>query len=72
MNVFSCHFRGARVWVTYDGGPGDEVIWIANVMLDGHAQSVDGAIAARSMHIQAEITRAVFRALEWVSRAGHR
>ena len=71
MNVFSCHFRGARVRVTYDGGFGDEVIWIANVMLDGHAQSVDGAVAVQSMHTQAEITRAVIRALEWVSRAGH-
>lgn len=70
MNVFSCHFRGSRVCVTYEGGLGDEVIWIANVMLDGRAQSVDGAVAVKSRHTQAEITRAVFRALEWVSRVG--
>lgn len=72
MHVFCCHFRGARVCVTYDGGLGDEVIWIANVMLDGHAQSVDGALAVQSMRVQAEITRAVFRALEWVSGASCR
>ncbi|WP_165418472.1 hypothetical protein [Dyella amyloliquefaciens] len=72
MNVFSCHFRGARVSVIYDGDLGGEIFWIANVILDGHAQSIDGAFSVQSTHIQADITRAVIRGLEWVSGRGGR
>ncbi len=67
--MFSCDFRGCTVCVTYDGSLDDEVIWIANVMLDGQARSIDGTIAARSRHVQADVSGAVIRGLEWVCGA---
>lgn len=57
--------------ITYDGSLGDEVIWIANVVLDGQVQSIDGTTTVRSKHIQAEITRSVIRALEWTCVTGN-
>ena len=70
MNFFSSHFRGMRVCVFYDCSLGDQVIWIANVVLDGRARSIDGITTPQSANIQAEIALAVARGLEWVCQSG--
>lgn len=68
MPVFSSHFRGSRVRITYDRSFGDQVVWIADVVLDGHAQSLDGMTTQRSLCIQDDITEAVIRGLEWTCK----
>jgi hypothetical protein len=66
MKTFICNFRAAQVLVSYDDSTNEEAIWIANVVLGGRFQSIDGATALSSGCIQAEITQSVTRALEWV------
>lgn len=68
MPVFSSDFRGSRVCITYDRSFGDQVVWIANVVWDGRAQSVDGLTIQRSKCVQDDIKDAVTRGLEWMCR----
>jgi hypothetical protein len=68
MPVFSCQFRGKSVCVTYDRSAGNQVVWIANVVLDGCARSIDGITAQRSTCVQADITDSVIRGLEWICK----
>jgi hypothetical protein len=56
------------VRITYDRSVGDQVVWIANVVLNGQAQSVDGMTMQRSKCVQDDITHAVIRGLEWMCK----
>lgn len=69
MKTFTCNFRGARVSVFYAYGSDEEAIWIANVVLGGRVQSIDGATALRSRSIQADIAQSVKRGLEWFDQS---
>lgn len=68
MPVFSCDYRGSKVCITYDRSVGDQVVWIANVVLNGRAQSVDGMTMQRSPCVRDDITDAVIRGLEWICK----
>jgi hypothetical protein len=69
VNSFCCDFLGAKVRVRYVRSGDEEAIWIANVVLDGRARSIDGATALQTTCTQSDITRSVMRGLEWVRKA---
>lgn len=70
--TFCCYFLGAQVRVRYENSCDEEAVWIADVVLDGRARSIDGAAPLQTACTRTDVTRSVLRGLEWMRRADAR
>jgi hypothetical protein len=70
--TFSCYFLGALVHVRYEHSGDEEAIWIADVVLNGHARSIDGAATLQTACARNDVTRSVLRGLEWMRKVDAR